>query len=464
MKTRFFLAASIGIIVSLLVVLAMISTMMVGVPDTVQIPFTLPDYDSNSLPQTVDYSSYEPVTGLGTGVEQFEGNNMHVYNYSWSGSLTSFNLTVAGSVIVPPTVYDGLLLVDISGMTSMTGMNYMTQYYGGILAVSMENGDPVWNTTVPNMMMTQPLTYGGLVIIGLGNKDYQGYNPTVRGTGPNYVAALNISTGDIVWNFTTIGEDMPTPVIYDGLVIGANGNSLIYGLNASTGSEVWETSLPRGSYVSMSSLAVMNGAVYFGAADPYVFYCVNAANGKILWSTDLPAAGGLDDSSPSIWGNTVVTGYTITDSNASNMLQPVVVGMNATTGKVLWQVREAPGIAPPAIQVPPITIWNGVAYSDTPESATLYAVNVTTGSLLWTFKTGDETSNANIYDQDLLITNSSGTLFVLNTNTGALINEANVGADMGPGNIVLIGDYAVVWGTNDDIINLPLSEIIPSSG
>ena len=110
---------------------------------------------------------------MGSGVAQFEGNNLHVYNYSWSGSVASFNESVGGEVIVPPTAYNGLLLVDISGTsTDMANVPGMSQFYGGVLAINLENGQKVWNTTFPNMMMTQPLTYDGLVIVGLGNNNF----------------------------------------------------------------------------------------------------------------------------------------------------------------------------------------------------------------------------------------------------------------------------------------------------
>jgi len=415
----------------------------------------------SSQPQTFEFSSYEPVSGLGNGVEQFEGNNLHVYNYSWGGAIAAFNESIKGSVIVPPTVYRGLLLVDISGTSDMVDMPLMNRFWGGVLAIDLETGADVWNATFPNMMMTQPLTYDGLVIVGLGNNNFVPGTAYVRGTGTNYVAALNVSTGDTVWAAVTPGEDMPTPAIYNGFVIGVNGNGMMYGLNATNGKEVWASSLPGRSYVSMSSLAIKNGAVYFGAYNPSAFYSVNASSGDILWQAPLPAVSGLDDSSPAIWGDVVVTSYEVGGSNAS-MRQPVLLGMSTTSGSVLWSVNETAGATPSAIENPPITIWNGIAFSDTPESSTLYAVNASSGALIWTFHTGGDTANANIYDNYLSITNSHGALFVLNPSTGALVNEENVGVDMGPGNIVFVGSNAIVWGSNGRIVSLPLSEIYPS--
>ena len=402
--------------------------------------------------QTTDYSSFTLIPGFGNGTTQFEGNDEHVYNYTWAGEIASFDMALNASVIVPPTLYEGLLLVDLSGSPTS----------GGVAAINMENGTLAWVTTFPNMVMTQPLTYEGLVIVGLGNNVFQNTPVSIRGSAPNYLAAMNASTGNVVWTFATEGEDMPTPLIYEGLIVGANGNGMVYALNALTGGEVWNTSLVQGSYVSMSSMAISGDSIFFGAANPYDFYSVNLASGQVSWSTPTNASGGLDDASPAVWGNVVVTGYTV--STAGGLLQPVLIGMNTTNGDVLWQLDENPGAAPPAIQVPPITIWNGVAYSDPTESGTLYAVNVTSGALLWTFNTGSDTSNANVYEGYLSVVNNAGTVFVLNPTTGALLKETNVGVGLGPGNLIFAGDNVIIASTtgNGQIVSMPLSDVYPS--
>jgi outer membrane protein assembly factor BamB len=424
---------------------------------TSTMPFMSSSSSGSPAPQTTDYSAFQLVPGLGSGASEFEGDSVHLYNYTWNGEMATLNVSLGASVIAPPTVYDGLLLVDLSVMGG-SGMPSS----GGVAAISMQSGEVVWKTTVPNQMMTQPVTYDGLVIIGLGNKVFQGPLPSVRGTGTNYVAALNASTGDVVWTYATSGEDMPTPVITDGLVVGANGDGVVYALNPLTGQDVWNLALPKGSYVSMSSPALSDGSIYFGAADPYAFYSVSLTTGQILWSTPTTANSGLDDCSPAIWNGTVVSGYTLVTS--AGLLQPVLFGMNAADGHVLWQLKEAAGAEPPAIQVPPVTISNGVVYSDPTESGTLYAVNASSGALLWTFKTGADTSNANVYDGYLSIVNSAGTMFVLNPTTGALLKATDVGAGLGPGNLVFAGQSVIVAGSSGKVISIPLSRVYPSDG
>jgi len=406
------------------------------------------------MPQTIDYSVFQPIADFGNGTWQFEENNQHVYGYTSNETVATFNATVSGTVIVPPTLCDGLLLVDVSETANMTG---------GVDAIDMQNGQTVWTTTVPNMMMSQPLTYNGLVIVGLGTGQFRNDTApqTVRGAGTNYVAALNFSTGETVWTFATLGEDMPTPVIYNDMVIFPNGNGVVYALNASTGQEIWNAALPWGAVVSMSSPALVGDSMYFGVnlvnGISYSFDCLNLTDGQISWSTQTTGMGGLDDCSPVVWNGVVISGYTAATSDG--LLQPVLLGMNATNGQILWQVDEGSGPMPAGGEwFTPVTVWNCIVYSDSPENGTLYAVDALTGGQLWTFSTGKDTCNANIFNGNLWMVNSKGTLFVLDPTTGALLNSTYVGLGLIDGNLLFVGQDVIIWG-NGQVICTPVSQI-----
>jgi outer membrane protein assembly factor BamB len=434
----------------LTVVMVLIAIIIVAVIGTVLTIRYYTNTNTNTAANSMS-SVFQPIGNFGNGTWQFEENNLHVYNYTWSGTVAAFNTKVNGTVIVPPTLCDGLLLVDVSNGTAMTG---------GVVAINMQNGKTVWTTTVPNLMMSQPLTYEGLVIIGLGNNVYRtDTTESVRGAGTNYVAALNFSTGKTVWTFPTLGEDMPTPVIYNSLVVFANGNGVVYALNASTGQEVWNASLPSGAFVSMSSPALVGDSIYFGENDPYTFDCVNLTDGQTSWSTPTPATGGLDDCSPVVWNGVVISGYTTTTS--TGLLEPVLFGMNATNGQTLWQFDENPGPQPSGGEwFTPVTVWNGIVYSDSPENGTLYAVNVASGVQLWAFSTGLATCNVNVFDGYLWIVNSKGTLFVIDPATGALLNSTSVGVPVLDGSVVFVGQNVIIWG-NGQVVSMPTSDIYP---
>ncbi len=366
---------------------------------------------------------------------QFEGNDAHVYLYA--GKISNFVYKTDEAIIVNPTYYNGIILVDLSSMENCTG---------GLLAINADNGHELWCKYFPNQVMTQPIVHNNLVFVGLGNNKFQSLN--IRGTGVNYIAALNITNGNIVWKFATLGEDMPTPVYYNGLIIEPTGGDVVYGLNASTGSKVWSTDIP--SYVSMSSPAILNGIIYFGGASPYMFYALNATNGNIVWEVPVSATGGLDDDSPVIFGNSVVTGYTVTMLNGT--FQMFDISFNITNGNINWITSLGYGNQPsmPPIEDPPETIFKNMILDEPTASNYLYAINPFNGSIIWKFYTGLDDSNPNVYMGMIFTVNYTGELFIL-THSGKLVKKINTGIPLGPGNIMFIGKHMILYGMNGEI-------------
>ena len=436
------------------------------------------------------------------GVSQFEGTPQHIYNVDYT--FPPLNTTVSGSIVVDPTVYHGMLIVDLSSMNHSLASGY-------VAAIDLETGGVVWKDMLPNQFMTQPIVANGLVIIGVGNNELNFSNPNatnsllhvVRGTGINYIAAINPANGKLVWRFNTTGADMPTPLYYKGRVIEATGGGYAYALNSSNGDVIWATSLfvmpysmihtqfnasanPNvpGFFDSMSSPVLLDGIVYFGVSDPGVFYAINATTGKIIWDTRFPGAvGGTGGTSAAIYApaNIIVTGYAgprsykssaaVQPSNSFSVaasqnkavqpdkfISPVIVGLNMDNGNIIWSYTEIPRAQPlsPPIEIDPITIWNATAFSDSPSAGILYAFNVSTGAVLWSFRTGIDASNPNVFGGYLFLDSSNGTVFTLHLN-GTLVSEHNLGVPMGPGEPVVVGDKLLLYGTNGMIKTVPLA-------
>jgi len=143
------------------------------------------------------------------------------------------------------------------------------------------------------------------------------------GSDDNRVYALDISTGSLLWRYTTGYIVGSSPAVVNGVVYVGSGDGNFYALNASTGALVWKHS--GDGYSIESSPAVVNGVVYFGADDSNV-YALNATTGALLWSF---TTGDYVQSSPAVAGGVVYVG-----SNDGN-----VYALNATTGTKLWSVN-----------------------------------------------------------------------------------------------------------------------------
>ncbi|WP_291999204.1 PQQ-binding-like beta-propeller repeat protein [Caldivirga sp.] len=395
----------------------------------------------------------EESNGYWRSTVMFEENPQH--NYVIPTRTGFFMVNVTWGVVVPPAIYGDLLLVTTSGPFNSSSSSFPLNI-GSVYAINLTNGAIVWFRVFPNQIMTQPIVFNGIMIVGLGNSVL---TPTYRGTGTNYLAAVNVTNGEVLWNYTTLGEDMPTPVFYRGLVIEADGSGEAFALNATTGKPLWVDEL--GTYDSMSSLLLVNNIVYFGTST--TFWAINATTGSVIWSDYLYGnyqnIGGLDDSSPAYYNGIVVTSFTL--HNPNDTMSVMLVAFNASNGRVLWILNEGLSKITPNLEAPPVVIYDGLVIHDSPVGV-LYVVNFTNGKVLWTFKTGLTLSNAVIVlKKFIVIQNRSGELFILTLN-GNLVKEVYTPVVPGPGNLLATGDSLILVGVNGIVESLPLFTLLHS--
>ncbi len=400
---------------------------------------------------------------------QFEGSSSHVYFVN--SSISNFNISlpsldsVNSSVLGPISYYNKELLIPLS--SDSMGINF-SQYWGGLAVVNCTDGNLTWIDYFNNQVMTQPIVFNGVVYIGLGTAFY---DPNKDSNG---VIALNSTNGKIIWARYLDSEHMPTFIYYnDTLVITPglgtpinNSSGILYFLNATNGKTIKK--INTSSESAMSSILVVNNTSYFGAAkfnfssgspsyqDQFknMFYAVSLRNMSILWSDKFNSSFGMQDSSPVFSNGQIITGYS--SSLFNNTIS--ILGLNYANGKIDWNFTspEHGNISSPYIQLPPLTSYEGVVYSDSPTIGILYALNASSGTLLWQFYTGPTSANVNIINNSIVLLNSAGYLYVINLN-GKLINKRYVGITAGPENIVQIGNKIILYGASNKIEIVPIS-------
>jgi outer membrane protein assembly factor BamB len=190
---------------------------------------------------------------------------------------------------------------------------------------------------------------------------------TAEGAGPTNL--------QLKWKFQAGAGVISSPTLADGVCYFGSLDNDIYAIDANTGTEIW--TFETGFSVK-SSPAVVNGKVYTGADDGNI-YCLDATTGNKLWQTP---AGGITNSilglgyqapvrsSPMVIGNKVYVGAL--DGN--------VYCLNANSGSVIWkfqtggEILATPTIVDNAIYVPSCTpIPNG----------SLYKLDANDGSVIW---------------------------------------------------------------------------------
>lgn len=434
------------------------------------------------------------ISGPGYPVLQYDGGPTHTYTIN--STTPTINTNVGGAIYATPTIYNGVMYVTTMGTLAQLQGNRYDLTRGTLSAIDLGTGKVLWRDTFPNQIMTQPITAGKLIIIGMSNN---GEVPSQYYNNVDGMYGVDMRTGRVVWNVTNgggatpTGSDLATPAYYHGLVIEPGmGTAVIY--NASTGAIVNEVNITIPDL--LSSPLLEHGIAYFGAgyATAYgfnsfyynlsgvrmnitadeQFFAVNMTTGKMLWHTRFVNAGaGLNDICAAFANGTIVLSYLY----QSDYTDPTITAVNSSTGRILWEVNETKymtknnitksslaashGLNYTQNTVSPITIWNGTAYADSNYLGVLFAVNISQGKVLWATQTGQDESNPNVFYGHYLITvTDGGVLMVINSTNGHIVNESYIGMPHLVAEPIITQNYAIIAGMDGRIISLPLKALI----
>jgi outer membrane protein assembly factor BamB len=277
------------------------------------------------------------------------------------------------------------------------GLVYVGGYNGRVYAVSSISGELEW--TYPREGNIQPIVSG--MVVALGRVYF--------GSGGE-VFALDAVTGDEVWKAQVGDKVWSTPAIAgDTLYVGSFDRKL-YALDVATGEQKWASFATRGAIVS--SPVINSNVIYVGSLDRHI-YAVDAVTGEQVWQ--YPAeADDVNKSGNWFWANLVLHNNTIyagnldgkvyildagtgslkvapVDLNSPISSSPVLVDgtviIATEEGKVYSldtgtnEVKQLANVAGTANA--PLFASAGVVYVHTQVPDTVYAVDVSSGSTLW---------------------------------------------------------------------------------
>ncbi len=349
---------------------------------------------------------------------------------------------------------------------------------GYLYALNPLTGKPIWRFNARNQIMTTPLVVaaGGkqLVVVGGGNSVFSYSHAVkfgvpgaqvVRGTDFSGIYALDAATGKTVWSFPTRGEDMPTPVFYDGKIIFGNGDGHVYALDAATGKLLWKTFIR--SFVSMSSADVGHGVVVLGGTHPSYLYGLDAATGKLRWKVRPQGvfSSSMGDGTPAVAGKLAVIQIEITSGKAGTAASEEVA-VDLATGKVQWETVLGRGKVPPRNKDANPIIVGGVVYTGSPVTATEYALNLATGAVLWSTPLQAKVKAApTLVGRDLVVPAATGAIFTLDAKTGRILNTyRSPDGGYGPQNAVVVGKTLFIGSNFGWFDALPLPKILGKAG
>jgi outer membrane protein assembly factor BamB len=226
------------------------------------------------------------------------------------------------------------------------------------------------------------------------------------GSDDGNLYALDARSGTDRWRLD-LGASLPsTPVFGNGVVAVSDKNGVLHGVAAATGAEVWhtapvvnaaspvlaggivyingtdhrahgfdlQTGVERWSWTTTADLsnafAIAADTAYIGSQDG-VLHAVALAGSHELWSYQMLI--GTDLGYPLVSGDVVV----VTTKQGAGEPSGELYALDRTSGKLLWRFR-----GPSGLQISPGSVRDGILYAPT-QADGIYAFRVVDGSQVW---------------------------------------------------------------------------------
>lgn len=381
------------------------------------------------------------------------------------------------------TLADNLLFVEMDSLP------------GSVFAINPVTGKIVWYATgLASNAMNNPIVWNGIVFVTVGDVGFTfanlmhyamgQYGKVVRGMGYGAIYAFNATDGRLLWMRFTLGEAMPAPAVYNGILVYTTGGGCFVGVNATTGQVIWKHRFP-GLIAGMSSAnyyVLPNGTPIFIAGftsltKPYgLLIAVNGYTGSVVWNATLPSPyvefrSGMGDVPPAVsqkYGIVVQT--TVANAEPNGTIDTVLLAVNATNGKVLWVTNLGRGYIPPSFKGSMPLIVGDVIYVGVTSLGKVAAVSLLNGSILWETrlpglqippKYPGGPRGSPTYYHGLLWVAAGKYVYVLNPQNGHVLAIYYVGGRFGIVNPVIAGGTMYLANSYGWVIAIPLSQIFP---
>jgi outer membrane protein assembly factor BamB len=366
----------------------------------------------------------------------------------------SWRIETGGQISASPTFADGTL--------------YLGNNNGSLYAIDAASGRVFWIARVPNSLMSAPLIYNDVIIVGEGDPTSRTSTPSepvMVGEGPSALIGFDRATGDVRWQTSLSGSAMPTPAIIGGILINHDGAGWINGLDPSTGDKRYQRWI--GSMASMSAiLPIGDGDFVTTGVGSNAAWRLRANGAAIVWrSLFARGASGIGDCPPVTDGRRVYCDYVapvLPDAFTviGNLAVERAYALDASTGALLWDVALESGSLPVRNEAAIPLLADGKLFLGSAIAPWMHAIDTKTGLLTWeahvrgAVKGGIVDVDGTIYFGDL-----GGYLWALDAKTGRVIGDKQMHAPFNVGSPTVVGQTLVIGSDSGSIIAIPLSQI-----
>lgn len=366
----------------------------------------------------------------------------------------AWRLETGGQISASPTIVDGTLFIGNNN--------------GSLYAVDIGTGKVVWKAHVTNPLMSAPLVYGDVVIVGEGDPTSRTSSPSEPvsvGQGPSAVIAFDRSTGNVRWQVPLSGSAMPTPAIIDGILVNHDGAGWINGIDPADGTKRYAKWI--GSMASMTAaLPVGDGDFITNGVGKNAVWRLHADGGAVVWQTPFSrGASGIGDCPPVSDGTRVYCDYISPvwpDSVTviGDLTVERVYALRASDGAPLWDVALETGALPERNEAAIPLLAGGLLYLGSAIAPYVHALDARSGLLVWEIPTrgavkgGIVAVDGIVYFGDL-----GGYLWAVDAKSGRVLGEKFMHTRFNVGSPVVDGKTLFIGSDDGSVIAVPLDAI-----
>jgi outer membrane protein assembly factor BamB len=376
-------------------------------------------------------------------------------NVVLGGSLqATWRTETGGQISASPTVADGTL--------------YIGNNIGSLYALDVSSGQVLWTAHVPNPLMSAPLIYGDLVIVGEGDPTSRTSSPSepvMVGQGPSALIAFDRSNGKIRWQTMLAGSAMPTPAIINGILVNHDGAGFINALDPSTGEKRYSRSI--GSMASMTAmLPVDNDDFITAGVGSNAVWRIHADDGSVVWrSAFSKGASGIGDCPQVSDGTRVFCDYVSpvfpdTSTVIGDLAVERVYALNLAGGTPAWDVALEGGSLPIRNEAAIPLLAGGLLYLGSSIAPWMHAIDATNGMLVWEMPTRGAVRGGVVeMDGIIYFGDYSGYLWALDAKTGRIVGDKLMHAPFNVGSPIIDGNTLIIGTDTGSVIAIPLQDI-----
>ena len=319
-----------------------------------------------------------------------------------SSQIISWKFKTSGIIYASPVIYNDIL--------------YIGSFDSSFYAIDIKTGTEKWHYKTGDKIYTTPIKYNNILCFESGNILY----------------GLNLE-GELLWKFTRFEGSCvnqhdewdyyrSSPTLVDNIAYIGSENGVVYGIDVTSGTKVFQCQAPTAKYTVETSPAVFNNKIYFGDWDG-VFYVFDLTTGNKVWEYDTKKDRKFND-----WVNAIVTDPVIVNEKVYfGGRSCSMYCMNAETGEKIWSYLDPSGsmwlLGGP-------TIVDGVLYIGSSYQHVTTALNAETGAKIWITGVEYRVNSKPLVDGDYVIVGTEhdtdsklGSLCVLNKEKGTLLSK-----------------------------------------